>query len=122
MSTIGAKIDALHDLREQKRVLEGQIKVLVNQASELENALMEQMDTEGVSKSTGQSATVSITLSVKPSVDDWEAFYKYIHRMKYYHLLERRPSVTGCRELLETKGKIPGIVPFTQRKLNIRSV
>lgn len=122
MSTIGAKIDALHDLREQKRALEEQIKVLVNQASELENALMEQMDTEGVSKSTGQSATVSITLSVKPSVDDWDAFYKYIHRMKYYHLLERRPSVTGCRELLETKGKIPGIVPFTQRKLNIRSV
>ena len=122
MSTIGAKIDKLHDLREQKRALEEQIKVLVNQASELENALMEQMDTEGVSKSTGNSATVSITLSVKPSVDDWEAFYKYIHRMKYYHLLERRPSVTGCRELLETKGKIPGIVPFTQRKLNIRSV
>ena len=122
MSTIGAKIDALHDLREQKRALEEQIKEIVGQASELENALMEQMDTEGVSKSTGNSATVSITLSVKPSVDDWEAFYKYIHRMKYYHLLERRPSVTGCRELLETKGKIPGIVPFTQRKLNIRSV
>ena len=122
MSTIGAKIDKLHDLRESKRALEEQIKVIVGQASELENALMEQMDTEGVSKSTGNSATVSITLSVKPSVDDWEAFYKYIHRMKYYHLLERRPSVTGCRELLETKGKIPGIVPFTQRKLNIRSV
>ena len=122
MSTIGAKIDKLHDLREQKRALEEQIKEIVGKASELENALMEQMDTEGVSKSTGNSATVSITLSVKPSVDDWEAFYKYIHRMKYYHLLERRPSVTGCRELLETKGKIPGIVPFTQRKLNIRSV
>lgn len=122
MSTIGAKIDKLHDLRESKRALEEQIKEIVGKASELENALMEQMDTEGVSKSTGNSATVSITLSVKPSVDDWEAFYKYIHRMKYYHLLERRPSVTGCRELLETKGKIPGIVPFTQRKLNIRSV
>lgn len=122
MSTIGAKIDQLHDLRESKRTLEEQIKEIVGKARELENALMEQMDTEGVSKSTGNSATVSITLSVKPSVDDWDAFYKYIHRMKYYHLLERRPSVTGCRELLETKGKIPGIVPFTQRKLNIRSV
>lgn len=122
MSTIGAKIDQLHDLRESKRALEEQVKEIVGKARELENALMEQMDTEGVSRSTGNSATVSITLSVKPSVDDWDAFYKYIHRMKYYHLLERRPSVTGCRELLETKGKIPGIVPFTQRKLNIRSV
>jgi len=122
MSTIGAKIDQLHDLREQKRALEEQIKQLSGQMDVLENDLIDQMDTEGVSKSTGNAATVSITASVKPSVDDWDAFYKYIHRHKYYHLLERRPSVTGCRELLETKGKIPGVVPFTQRKLNIRSV
>lgn len=122
MSTIGAKIDQLHDLREQKRALEEQIKQLTGQMDVLENSLIDQMDAEGVSKSTGNAATVSITASVKPSVDDWDAFYAYIHRFKYYHLLERRPSVTGCRELLETKGKIPGVIPFTQRKLNIRSI
>ena len=122
MSTIGVKIDQLHALREQKRALEEQIKQLSGQMDELENQLIDQMDKEGVTKSTGNSATVSITTSVKPSVDDWDAFYAYIHRYKYYHLLERRPSVTGCRELLETKGKIPGVIPFTQRKLNIRSI
>ena len=122
MSTIGVKIDKLHVLREQKRALEEQIKQLSGQMDELENQLIDQMDKEGVTKSTGNAATVSITTSVKPSVDNWDAFYAYIHRYKYYHLLERRPSVTGCRELLETKGKIPGVVPFTQRKLNIRSV
>lgn len=122
MSTIGVKIDQLHALRKQKRALEEQIKQLSGQMDELENQLIDQMDKEGVTKSTGNTATVSISTSVKPSVDDWDAFYAYIHRYKYYHLLERRPSVTGCRELLETKGKIPGVVPFTQRKLNIRSV
>ena len=122
MSTIGVKIDQLHALREQKRAFEEQIKQLSGQMDELENQLIDQMDKEGVTKSTGNAATVSISTSVKPSVDDWDAFYAYIHRYKYYHLLERRPSVTGCRELLETKGKIPGVVPFTQRKLNIRSV
>ena len=122
MSTIGVKIDKLHVLREQKRALEEQIKQLSGQMDELENQLIDQMDKEGVTKSTGNAATVSIITSVKPSVDNWDAFYAYIHRFKYYHLLERRPSVTGCRELLETKGKIPGVVPFTQRKLNIRSV
>lgn len=122
MSTIGAKIDLLHALREQKRALEEQIKQLSGQMAVLESNLIDQMDEEGVSKSTGNTATVSIATSVKPSVEDWDAFYAYIHRYKYYHLLERRPSVTGCRELLETKGKIPGVIPFTQRKLNIRSV
>lgn len=122
MSTIGAKIDQLHDLREKKRELEEQVKQLSGQMDELENALIAQMDTEGVTRSTGNLATVSITTSIKPSVEDWDAFYQYIHRHRYYHLLERRPSTTGCRELLETKGKVPGVVPFTQRKLNIRTV
>jgi hypothetical protein len=75
-----------------------------------------------VSKSTGVLATVSISENIRPSVEDWDAFYAYIHKYKYYHLMERRPSVSGCNELLETKGKIPGVVPFTQRKLNVRSV
>ena len=122
MSTIGAKIDQLHNLREQKRRLEEQVKQLQAQMAELENDLIEDMDKQGVSKSTGALATVSISSNIRPSVDDWDAFYAYIHRHKYYHLLERRPSVSGCNELLETKGKIPGVVPFTQRKLNLRSV
>ena len=122
MSTIGAKIDQLHDLREQKRELEEQVNQLKAQMAELENDLIAEMDKQGVTKSTGGAATVSISSNVRPSVDDWDAFYAYIHRYKYYHLLERRPSVSGCNELLETKGKIPGVVPFTQRKLNIRSV
>lgn len=122
MSKIGTKIDQLHKLREQKRELEEKIKDLTTAMDKIENELMAQMDSEGVTKSTGSLATVSITTSVKPQVEDWDAFYKYINRTKYNHLLERRPSVTGCRELFESKGKIPGVVPFTQRKLLIRSV
>lgn len=121
MSTIGVKIDGLHKLREQKRALEAEIKTISEAMDALEQELLAQMDAEGVIKSTGKLATVSVTTSVKPVVEDWDAFYAYIHRHKYYHLLERRPAVLGCRELFEQKGKIPGVVPFTQRKLNLRS-
>jgi len=122
MSTIGVKIDALHNLREQKRALEEQVKALSEQMNSLELDLIDQMDKEGVTKSTGKLATVGISSSIKPSVEDWDVFYAYLKKTGYFHLLERRPSVTGCRELFDTKGKIPGVVPFTQRKLNIRSV
>lgn len=122
MSTVGAKIDALHALREDKRQLEELLKAKAQEIDLMENELIELMDQQNISKSTGTKATVSITTITKPSVEDWDAFYAFIHRNKYYHLLERRPSVTGCRELFDTKGKIPGVVPFTQRKLNIRSV
>ena len=122
MSTVGAKIDALHALREEKRQLEELLKAKAQEIDLVENELIELMDQQNISKSTGTKATVSITTSTKPSVEDWDAFYAYIHKNKYYHLLERRPSVTGCRELFDHKGAIPGVVPFTQRKLNIRSV
>ena len=122
MSTVGIKIDALHALREEKRQLEELLKAKAQEIDLAENDLIEQMDQQNITKSTGSKATVSITTSVKPSVEDWDAFYAYIHKNKYYHLLERRPSVTGCRELFDHKGAIPGVVPFTQRKLNIRSV
>lgn len=122
MSTVGAKIDALHALREEKRQLEELLKAKAQEIDLAENDLIGLMDQQNITKSTGSKATVSISTAVKPSVEDWDAFYAYIHKNKYYHLLERRPSVTGCRELFDTKGKIPGVVPFTQRKLNIRSV
>lgn len=122
MKTIGAKIDKLHQLREKKRKLEEQVTIVSDEMNALEHELVAQMDAEGVTRSTGKAATVSIAEHIRPSVEDWDAFYKYIHRYKYYHLLERRPHVSGCRELFETKGRIPGVVPFTQRKLNMRSI
>lgn len=122
MKTIGAKIDKLHALREQKRALEENAKKIEQEIAALNTDLIAQMDQAGIVRSTGKMATVSISSTVKPSVEDWDAFYAFIHRNKYYHLLERRPSTLGCNELLETKDKIPGVVPFTQRKLNLRSI
>ena len=122
MSTIGVKIDKLHALREDKRLLEAQVKKLEEEAAALELELISQMDKEKVSKSSSSRATVSITDSVKPNVENWDDFYKYIHKNKYYHLLERRPAVLACREILDSKGKIPGIVPYKMRKLNLRSI
>ncbi len=122
MSKLGDKIDAIQQLREVKRRLEEQVKQVSEQIEADEKSLIAQMDGDGVVRATGKLATVSISESIKPAVEDWDEFYKFIARHKYFHLLERRPSVTGCRELFETKGRIPGVVPFTQRKLNIRTV
>ena len=122
MSNIGAKIDTLQQKREQKRELEAQIKGLVAEMDSLELELIQTMDKEGLERGAGKLASVSITQQTRPSVEDWDAFHAYIHKNKYYHLLEKRPSVSGCNELFETKGKIPGVIPYVQRRLNLRSV
>jgi len=120
-TTIGGKIDQRQKLVEQKALAQVVVDGIDAQIKEVEAALLAQMDKEGTTNGGGKTATVSVNESVVPTVTDWDEFYKYIHKQKWFHLLERRPSVTGCRELFETKGKIPGVMPFTKRKLNFNS-
>lgn len=121
METVNDKIDAMFKIREEIRKYEAKIKELEKQKSGIELLLLKQMDEQGMTRAAGAKASVTVSESVKPSVEDWDLFYKYIHRMKLYHLLERRPSVAGCRELFEKRGKIPGVVPFVQRQLQMRT-
>lgn len=113
--TIGEQIDALQGLKIRKRQAEEVVKGIEEEIAAAEGKLIELMDAQGITKSTGSMATVSIQESVKPSVEDWNAFYQYIKEHDYFHLLDRRPSVNGCRELFEKQGAIPGVVPFIKR-------
>lgn len=122
MSSIGAKIDAMWELREQKRALEAEMERLEKQMQDLEHELLTHMDAEETTKAGGDRATVTVSESIKPSVEDWDALYAFIYRHKAWHLLERRASVTGCRELFETKGVIPGVVPFLQRRVRLTTI
>ena len=122
LKTTGSIADEMYNLREQKRAHEEAIKQLNGKIEVLELDLIRQMDAEGISKATGKKVTVSINEQIRPTVQDWDLFYNYIQRNKFWHLLERRPSVSGCQELFETKGTIPGVVPFKQRRVNMRSV
>lgn len=115
---IGAKIDLRQKLKADKEEASKLVDAIEAHITSVETALLAQLDKEQTTNGGGKLATVSVTESIVPNVTDWDSFYKYIARMKYYHLLERRPSVTGCRELFETKGAIPGVMPFTKRKLN----
>lgn len=121
-TSVGALIDSLYQLRESKRKLEDEIKGIATQFSALEEQLMEKLDAEGMDKATGKLASVSISSSVAADVEDWETFYGFIKKTGYFHLLERRVSSAAYRELLEAGKKVPGVQPFTKKRLNLRVV
>ena len=118
---IGQKIDLRQNLVAEKKELQSLLEAFEAQINEVETQLLQQLDKEGTTNGGGKNATVSVVESIVPNVKDWDSFYKFIARMKYFHLLERRASVSGCRELFETKGAIPGVEPFTKRRLNFSS-
>lgn len=121
---LGKLADELYDLREKKGQLFAQIRALEEEETALEGKLLEQMDEHGLDQIRGESALISISKSVVPQVQDWEALHKYVLRHKAMHLLQRRLAVNAYREALDNnKGKsLPGVVDFEKTTLNVRKV
>lgn len=120
--TVGSIIDHLWTIREEKRVMTAQLKEVETRLSSVETMLMNRLETEGMDKATGRKASVSVSTNVIADVQDWDAFWKYIISKKYTHMLQKRVSEPAYRELLEKGVKVPGVVPFTKRTLNLRTV
>lgn len=121
-ATIGTLIDKMWKAREEKRELEAKVKEAEEAIRDLEDQLMERMEAEGTDKAAGTKASVSISASVVADVQDWDAFWPYVAKNKYWHLIQKRVSDPAYRELLDMGKKVPGVQPFTKRKLNLRSI
>jgi hypothetical protein len=118
----GALIDQYWAAREEKRRLNELLKDVEAKITDIETALMARLDDEGMVKATGTKASVSISTNTVADVEDWDAFWGFILKNKYTHLLQRRVSDPAYRELLEAGKKVPGVQPFTKRTLNLRTV
>lgn len=121
-ATVGAVIDQLWAAREEKRQLEAQAKEIQTKIDELEDSIMSRLESEGLDKATGKKASVSVGSSVVADVQDWDTFWAFIIKNKYTQLLQRRVSDPAFRELLELGKKVPGVQPFTKKKLNLRTL
>lgn len=118
---IGPAIDKLNEIRDRKRKLMEKVEACDTEYAELEEALLAKLDADGLDKATGRDASVSVSSTTVGNVADWEALTAYIHKHKYYHFFQRRLSDPALRELWDAGKKIPGVEPFTKRRLNLRT-
>lgn len=119
--SIGPAIDQLNALREKKRKLESEVSEIEAEYKDLEELLMQKLESEGSRTGAGKTATVSISHSVVGNVTDWEKFNAYVKKTGFFHLFQRRISEPAVRELFDQGKKIPGCEPFTKKRLNLRS-
>jgi hypothetical protein len=113
--------DTLIDLRDKKRELEAQVKLIEVETESITEALLEKATAEGIDKGAGKKGSFSITTNTVANVTDWEAFNAYIKKTGHFHLYQRRVSDPAFRELLEAGKKVPGAEPFTKRRVNLRT-
>lgn len=101
---LGTAIDKLWKLKDAQKLADAKATDAAAAYKTFEAEVIELLKTQGTRKSTGLLANFSIKASVVPTVSNWDLFYPYIYKNKAGYLLERRPSVTACRELFDSKG------------------
>lgn len=121
--SIGKQIDALHQVREEMRGLNAQLKVLQQSKDELEAGLLASLEAQGLEQSRGAIATVTISKTIVPNVHDWDAFHSFIRENDAFYLLDRRASAPSFRELLEARDgiPIPGVEPYEKTSISLRT-
>jgi hypothetical protein len=120
--TVGSLIDSMSDLRSKKRALEAEVKTINGQMDALEAQLLDLMDSEGISKSTGKLCTASVSESRQFNNDDWDTFVAFMAKTKQFHLIQRRISAPAVRELWDKKGAVPGLSQYTKREISLRDL
>lgn len=120
--SLGATTDKMWQLREDKRALDAKLKVVEGQIKELETTLFDLLDAQDTRKAEGKKASVSIGEAVVANVENWDALWPYIVKNKFFHLIQKRVSDPGMRELWALKKVVPGVQPFTKRTLSVRSL
>lgn len=119
--SIGDVITIMAKLRDTRRELAEQDKILSAEYHEYEQKLISMMDAQGTAKSATKTYTASIQESTQFNVQDWEAFMKYVARAKAWHLVQRRVSAPSVREVAESKGVVPpGLEAYLKREVSLR--
>ena len=101
----------------------------LNALVKIEESARDLLDTEiigvaekqGLEVGGGAISKFKISESTVPQSggDKWDLFYAYMAKNKYWHLLDKRLSVTGCRELWAMGKTIPGVEKFTKKKVTV---
>ena len=129
--TVGGLIDQMSAIREERRLIAAQDKDLVSEYTRLESQLIDLMDAEGCTKSTGRTASAGIgettAFSFDTTIDEagndgFFRFMAFVAKKKYFHLVQRRVSSAAVEEIFAKQGTVPGVTPFTKRSIRLTNL
>lgn len=119
-NTLHVLIERLGNLRGEKKFHEYEAKEIGKAITALEHDIMDAMDDQQIIESKSTAGKVTLGEAVYPQVEDWDAFHTWILENNYLHFLEKRPAVLSYREALGQGIAVPGVLPFTKRKITFK--
>jgi hypothetical protein len=119
---LGDLIDAMYDLREDKRMLEAQLKTVSEQLEAFDRLIQLKLDEVGSSMARGQRGSASISEQEVFQIGDAENFFRYLADNQAWHLVQRRPASNAIKELKAMGEEVPGITSFVKRSISLRKI
>ena len=120
-NTLNDLIAQLGKLREHKKRHEFEAREFGKAITAKEHEIMDAMDDQQIMESKNAAGQkVTLGEAVYPQVEDWDAFHQWIYDNHYLHFLEKRAAVLAYREALGQGIAVPGVLPFTKRKITFK--
>jgi hypothetical protein len=118
--TLNDLISQLRDMRAEKKRLDYELGELAKHILVKEREIMDAMDDQEITETRGEAGKVILGEAVYPQVQDWDAFHNWILENHYLHFLEKRAAVLAYREALGQGIAVPGVLPYTKRKITFK--
>jgi len=122
VDTIIASYIKMRNEKQQKDAThKAEMKVYDDKLKKLEAWLQAKMLADGVKAFNTDAGTAYTTQVEQATVSDMNALLDYVRENNAWHLLEKRVSKTGIREILDADQPVPpGVNWFTAQTINIR--
>lgn len=112
--------DAILAKQLQRKDLEAAAEACKKEETALKAELEVAAAAESLTLGGGKNSKWKIETDIVPSVTNWDEFYAYIAKMKYFHLLQRRASTKSCQELWGQGKKVPGVDKFSKNVVTVK--
>ena len=119
-ATLHDLIGELGNLRVEKKRLAYEARLVDDKIAAKEREIMDMMDEQQLTETKSDAGKVTLGEAVYPQVQDWDAVYDFIRENDYFHCLEKRFAVLAYREILSQGNTVPGVLPFTKRKVTFK--
>jgi len=120
--TIGAAIDALWKLREQRKELDSQSTKLKSSEKILEDGILAKFTKQDLDGSRGKLAQLTVSPLTVPVAEDWSKIYAHIKKTGAFELLHKRLSSEAMKERWDANKKVPGVGRFNIIRLSLTVV
>lgn len=121
-SDVGQLIKELVALDQHAAELDRQTKAKRKEAKAKKEEIRLALGAQGLTSGRNQTHSATVTELLVPNAQNWNEFYDFVYDNRFAHLLHRRLSVEGCRELWASGSSIPGVEAQQIIDISLRKV